>query len=1128
MKKLAVSLFVIVAGTLMVRADYRYKYYWTGAAGGGNLIQNPANWNDANGNPWTKYYQSNGAVYFDNTESLSLTASEQLYFDGYYFRGSGDVTIPARGSKCAINMRKASGSGGIYYTGTGTAYFDYTVNFPADLGDYPIETAEGATVYLSSYGTTTINTGVRVIKRGPGTLQTGKNVWNGTGRLEGGTWYCEQDGSTFGSANRLEVAGPDVKALSFKNPVAAAFASYFEEEDAGTNMTFQIYTGSDATLTFRGAAGTTTRFSADVKNVAAGTYQLVWDPQCAATMDVVRRNYNRSATKFLAKSGTMRLADGVGITKLREVRVANGGTLEIAADATDVSYGAPMVVEEGGTLVVGRTYTPCNNLTWNGTVKLTAGRFYNPYDPSHQSAATIGATADLVVDGPDAKDFYCYGNKNTAIRDYTETASAEQAMSFFVFTSSHPTFTIRGTKDTRFTANVGDDTSGSYTIVWNPSDASKVMTLAKRTWTSSKGRFTAASGTIRLAEGAGYSGGTFTVAAGAKVAFAADVGNVKKMPLVLADGAKVVLEDGVVVQLNSLTRNDETITEGFFSEDSCDWIEGDGYLVVGDGKPAEPETTEAIWTGGAGADDTAIDSAANWGGTLPDLTTGSLVATFPAGAKVSVPAASAYVLKGLVAQGALDLSGAALTLGSEGLVAAAGAAVTNRCPIAFRQQSTVSAGAGGEVVFTETAVLSSLLPRGLWPLLPVRMEGDGAIRIYSSNPDLGDVTATAEVYLYADNAVGGAGATATSTKTVLSQDRAFHLFGNTFDNDFIGDEHSHGTSYVLFDVHHGRNVFNGCVTGTSGNSMWWHFDNGDTQSEVVFAGGYAYGGSNMGALFTPIHNGTMTVENVPMNVTKIMMGYAWSYDGVLSLNVASNVTTRGLVLVKSSVLNTTVKDALYAADDGASGVILNMSTTWNLGADQGVNLLASPLGSAASIVSETGATLSMRDDRLNTLNQNEEEYWSAFDTSWLGSFKAESAKTNAAAFKGDVNFVKLGQLDHFLTGTSTSIGTLTVGGGRLIFSNGGSWKTCTGLTVENGAKVVVDGNSVNPFGSKMPIAVAGDSTDGTFVIPTGVKMRCGSLAVNGTPVPDGDYTDGLVTGGGTLRVGTVGTMLLIR
>lgn len=612
MRKLAVSLFVIVAGTLMVRADYSYKYYWTGAAGDGNLIQNPANWNDANGKPWTKYYKSYGAVYFDNTESLSLTANDQFYFDGYYFRGSGDITFPQN----TFNMRRASGSCGIYYTGSGTVKFNYTVNFPADLGDYPIETAEGATMYLSSYGTTTINTGVRVIKRGPGTLQTGKNVWNGTGRLEGGTWYCNNSGSTFGSVNRLEVAGPDAKMLDFYNNVVASFASYSEEDDAGTNMTFQIYTGSAATLTFRGAEGTTTRFSADVLNRGSGSHQLVWDPQCAATMDVVRRNYNRSATKFLAKSGTMRLADGVGITKLREVRAANGGTLEIAADATDVSYGAPMVVEEGGTLVVGRKYTPCNNLTWDGTVKLTAGRFYND-GSSHQDAATIGTTADLVVDGPDAKEFYIYGGKDTTIRDYTETASAEQTMNFVIYTGSHSTFTFKGTKDTRLTARVDNDAGGSYTLAWNPPDGSKVMTLAKRTWTATKGRFRAVSGTLRLAEGAGYSGGTFTVDAGAKVAFAADVGNVKKMPLVLADGAKVVLEDGVVVQLNSLTRNGETITEGFFSEDSCDWVEGDGYLVVGDGKPAEPETTEAIWTGGAGADDTAIDSAANWGGTLP-------------------------------------------------------------------------------------------------------------------------------------------------------------------------------------------------------------------------------------------------------------------------------------------------------------------------------------------------------------------------------------------------------------------------------------------------------------------------------------------------------------------------------
>ena len=113
----------VAASVLSASADYKYQYFWTGATS--TLIQEPSNWNDANGNPCTRYSKSECAFYFDNTAPLTLTANDQLYADGYHFRGSGDITLP----QTPFNMRRTSGSGGIYHTGTGTAYFNYTVNF---------------------------------------------------------------------------------------------------------------------------------------------------------------------------------------------------------------------------------------------------------------------------------------------------------------------------------------------------------------------------------------------------------------------------------------------------------------------------------------------------------------------------------------------------------------------------------------------------------------------------------------------------------------------------------------------------------------------------------------------------------------------------------------------------------------------------------------------------------------------------------------------------------------------------------------------------------------------------------------------------------------------------------------
>ena len=253
------------------------------------------------------------------------------------------------------------------------------------------------------------------------------------------------------------------------------------------------------------------------------------------------------------------------------------------------------------------------------------------------------------------------------------------------------------------------------------------------------------------------------------------------------------------------------------------------------------------------------------------------------------------------------------------------------------------------------------------------------------------------------------------------------------------------------------------------------------------------------------------------------IGWPRYYRQVVNLNVASNVTTRGIHVMRNSTLNTTVADALYATDNGQSGVLLNDGATWNLSADQGVNVFGG-ITNTATVASQNGATFHLRDDCLNTVKITETTTITSDDFTSEVSLTTSKVQTNKVAFVGNVNFSKEGVLDHVMEGVSTSTGSVSVKKGRMIFTTG-SWRNASGVTVSDGGTLEL--RSGNPFDRDTPVEFSGEATDGMLVIPSGTTVKLRNVTVNGIAL-NGVVSNGLVTGGGTLIAGQMGVRIIFR
>lgn len=121
-------------------------------------------------------------------------------------------------------------------------------------------------------------------------------------------------------------------------------------------------------------------------------------------------------------------------------------------------------------------------------------------------------------------------------------------------------------------------------------------------------------------------------------------------------------------------------------------------------------------------------------------------------------------------------------------------------------------------------------------------------------------------------------------------------------------------------------------------------------------------------------------------------------------------------------------------------------------------------------------------------------------------------------FRGEASLHYAGTGRLALTNTSsTTTGSLTVSGGEVALLAGATWANCTNVVVSGSGKLTLDAGAAakGAFSREATVYV---SDGGTIEIPAGETVVVRYLYRDGEPAFSGRYSDGFVTGGGTLRV----------
>ena len=875
------------------------------------------------------------------------------------------------------------------------------------------------------------------------------------------------------------------------------------------------------------------RFSFALAAAIAATFAAQAETYYWIGGDLVTNAFSSTASKWATEDGTV--VDSVPAND-----VAN--TL-VFTNAREVAFSGA-VTWDGGIIKRGSARLNFRGeLTLGGTLTLEQGDFYH-----HSAKLTLSNTFALNMKGPLSKTFYLYGNgggshNKVTIPSYSETADALSSMMVYLYGNDSKTITFKGPENsaTRFSptmeynGNFGKTEASPSTnrccLEWDPGYQSAVMEIVGRVFNRQFGSLKVTSGTMRFAEGAGVTLlGEITVATGATLEIGSGaVSDTFGCPVIIENRGKLKVSRRKFTPAGGITYNGEAVPDGRYKAGDLEWLEGDGVLYIGTVTiPDEPATTSATWTGNGG-DDTSVLNPANWGAvdneTLPDLTTGSLEASFLTGTEATVPAGETVVFKGFsVSASSFTLKGGVgskVALGSSG-VTVTGAVFTNECFTTITRSQTWNVAKNCRNVWAGEVAAD-------WPTVDIlTVTNTGRNVILHSNPNLCNVNYFSTLEAYADVPLGGCLVTATQK----ADDQVVECYGNVFSNNFdVTVNNWQHDRFNLVKIVAGENLFCGEFKSSYSNGHYWRFADSNNKGEIdesisaTFKGGYVVDDITWNGVYTAFSahcNGIINIEEKPISVVRMFVGWISTFRQILNLNVASNVTTRGIHILPGSTLNTTVPYALYATDDGQSGVQLNDLAVWNLSADQGVNVFAG-ITNTAKVSSANGATLHLRDDRLNTVKPGEAiVYQNKYQNE--GSLTTSKVQTNKVVFAGKVCFSKEGILDHFMEGVSTSTGSISVKKGRMIFTTG-SWQNASAVNVYEGGTLEL--RNANAFGRETSVSFEGENTDGMLVIPAGTNVRLRNVRLNGK-ILNGSYSSGLVAGGGTLTAGYPGMSIIFR
>ena len=557
-------------------------------------------------------------------------------------------------------------------------------------------------------------------------------------------------------------------------------------------------------------------------------------------------------------------------------------------------------------------------------------------------------------------------------------------------------------------------------------------------------------------------GGKFTISSGAGNPFTDDI-----MDIVAATNAEIAIPSGMSFRCKSFKVGDNYVTgEGGYytgtdnpspgTAKTLSCLRGAGTVYI---PYRAPEVTAATWTGGGGANESA-HVAANWGGTLPDLTEGSLTATFASGGTRAV-LAGGEKFTGFVFSGAeafeVASSGAtpaALYTGGIACSSAGDFAISSSLSLAAVQTWTVGAGASLDVS-------GALLSPSDYALNVV---GDGALTLRGGNSAFSGAMVFDGCTTHASGVEPFGSSSATFTTSGATGGANVYFDGVTVSAPVVCNE-SHGNRYGSFNfAANVTNVFNGSFTfsGLARPSI---------RGTTIFAGGLSH---TSGYRLIPAYGytGTFIVTNIP---AKITVGLQCDANCTWKFYAASNdFGTVGAQLNSGSMFC----GVDWALDNAAMPLIFGYDAFLNMnGHDQRIGSLhfASTATTSGSIRSSTGpATL---------------------------YFTQSSVATNSVTrIYGEVSLVKAGASEFAVNRAVEATGALAVVEGPFAFTPAGSWANATNVAVRGTGRLSLASSAA--FNRKVRVDIA-DS--GRIALADGVVQRVGSLYINGVRRPGGTW-----------------------
>lgn len=229
----------------------------------------------------------------------------------------------------------------------------------------------------------------------------------------------------------------------------------------------------------------------------------------------------------------------------------------------------------------------------------------------------------------------------------TYTSGADLHGDFhYVTATAAATVTMQGTEDVTSDWLFRDGgATKPLSLIWDPAGAYTYTCVGQAN--TMNGTIAVLGGTFEVGDNCNFVNvSKVTVANGAtfKVGSAGALGVITDVEL--EEGGSISVPEGVTLTVNSLKVGDKYCAAKTYGPDSKDYITGGGSLKVMM-NPSGGEV-DAVWTGGAGADETGFSVGSNWeGGEAPDDETSVITAFFAKGG-TEATLTKDTMLKGLV------------------------------------------------------------------------------------------------------------------------------------------------------------------------------------------------------------------------------------------------------------------------------------------------------------------------------------------------------------------------------------------------------------------------------------------------------------------------------------------------